>query len=113
VTAREPAPADRDWWAAHVLIAVFGVLVAAILVAVPGWWAPLHVWITLAAFAIALLAVHAIWRAAASAWRRRWRGALLGGSLALGLGIAASGLLLLGHRMPMSADDPFADAQPR
>ena len=93
--AREPA--DRDWWAAHVLIASFGVLVAAILVAVPGWSAPLHAWVALAGFVIAVSACHAAIRAIASGWRRQWRAALLGLALAVGLGLASAGLMGVGH----------------
>jgi hypothetical protein len=109
MSAREPALQDRDWWTAHVLIAIFGVLVAAILVAVPGWSAPLHAWITLAAFVIGVLAGHAALRAGHSAWRRQGRAALLGGALAGGLGLAAAGLLLIGHWSRTAADDLFVE----
>ena len=97
-------PADRDWWAAHVLIASFGVLVAAILVAVPGWSAPLHAWVALAALVIALLAIHAATRAIASGLRRQWRAALLGLALAAGLGLAAAGLMGFGRWVGPASD---------
>lgn len=113
MSAREPALPDRDWWAAHVLIASFGVLVALILVVVPGWSAPLHAWVTLAAFVIGVLACHAAVRAAGSAWRREWRAALFGLALAAALGVSALGLLLFGHWSRAAADDPFAEAPAR
>ena len=105
-----PAP-DRDWWAPHVLVAVFGVLVAAILGAVPGWSAPLHAWITLAAIVIAALAAHAGVRAAAWAVRRRWRGAVLALLLAAALGGAASGMLMFGRWFKAAGEDAFAQAR--
>jgi len=112
VSAREGALADRDWWAAHVLIAIFGVLVAAILVAVPGWSAPLHAWVTLAAFVTGVLACDAAVRAVRRAARRQWRSALIGLALAAGLGTCGAGLLLFGHWSRAAADDPFAEAPP-
>lgn len=112
MSAHEQGLPDRDWWAAHVLIASFGVLVAAILVAVPGWSAPLHAWVTLAAFVIGVLACHATMRAAESGWRRQWRAALLGVGLAAGLGACAAGLMLCGHWSRAAAGDPFAEAPP-
>jgi len=109
VTPREPALPDGDWWMAHLLIAIFVLLVAAILRAVPGWTAPLHAWIALAAFVVGALAAHAAARAAASAWRRRWRAVLVGVLLASGLGAVASGLLSFGNGMPVAGDDPLPD----
>jgi len=109
VSAGRPAPPDADWWAAHGLVASFGVLVAAILAAVPGWSAPLHAWVTLAAFVIGVLACHALARAVQSGWRRQWRPALLGLGLAAGLCGCAAGLMLCGHR-GCAGGDPFAEA---
>lgn len=116
MSAREASVADRDWWMAHVLIALFVVLVAAILRVVPGWSAPLHAWIALAAFVIAVLAAHAGGTAVASAMRGRWRAALLGVALAAGLGIAAGALMLFGHRVGLAGDtviygDPSGEAR--
>jgi hypothetical protein len=90
------AQADQDWWTPHVLIAIFGLLVAAMLRAMLGWSAPLHAWIALAAFVIAALAAHAAWHAGVCAWRRQWRGALLGAGLACALGATAAGMMRLG-----------------
>ena len=107
-------PADRDWWAAHVLIAGFGVLVTAILVGVPGWSAPLHAWIALAGFVIAVLAGHAAIRAIASGWRRQWRAALFGLAVAGGLGLASAGLMGFGHWVGVrGCDDVLLDAPQR
>lgn len=103
MSAHETPVADQDWWMAHVLIALFALLVAAILRVVPGWSAPLHVWIALAAFVVALLAAHAAWRAVTSSVRRRWRAALLGLALAAGLGVSACGLMLFGHWIGLAA----------
>ena len=116
MSAREPALPDRDWWAPHVLIASFGVLVALVLVSVPGWAAPLHAWVTLAAFVIGVLACHAAAHAGKTAWRRQWRAALLGLALAGGLGIVAGGLMLFGHRVGLAGEaavfgDPAGDAR--
>ncbi|HYP31293.1 MAG TPA: hypothetical protein VES00_05460 [Burkholderiaceae bacterium] len=106
MSSRGPALADGDWWAPHVLIAAFVVLVAAILLAVPGWSAPLHAWIALAAFVIGVLALHAAGRAGASAWRRRWRAALLAVLLSAGLAAAAAAMLHVGRRIgPADAGD--------
>jgi len=102
VSARETPVADQDWWMAHVLIALFVLLVAAILRVVPGWSAPLHAWIALAAFVVGVLALHAAGRGIACAGRRRWRAALFGLVLAAGLGIGASGLMLYGQRVGLS-----------
>ena len=113
MTGREPAVADRDWWMPHVLIAIFGVLVATILRTVPGWSAPLHVWSTLAAFVVAALAAHAAATATASVWRRCWRDALLGLALTAALGIGAWGLLAFGHRSNGTRDGLFSDAPER
>jgi hypothetical protein len=102
--------ADGDWWAPHVLIAAFVVLVAAILFAMPGWSAPLHAWIVLAVFVVGVLAAHAAGRAGASARRRRWRAALLALLLAAGLVAAAAGMLHVGRRVgPADAGDVVAD----
>jgi len=116
VSARAAHAPDGDWWMAHVLIALFVVLVAAILRVVPGWSAPLHVWIALAAFVVAVLAAHAGGTAVSAALRRRWRGALLGLALAAGLGVAAGGLMLFGHLVGRSGNavvfgDPTGDAR--
>ena len=105
------ANADRDWWTPHVSIAIFCALVAAILRAVPGWSMPLHVWITLAAFAIAVLAAHAGLRAALAAAHRRWRGAAFALALAAGLVVAAVALLMFGRRIDVTlGEDVFGDA---
>jgi hypothetical protein len=96
--------ADSDWWMAHVLIALFVVLVAAILRVVPGWSAPLHAWIALAAFVVGVLAAHAAGRSVASAARLRWRAALLGLLLATGLGVAAGALMVFGRWAGLASD---------
>jgi len=116
VSAREARAPDGDWWMAHVLVALFVVLVAAILRVVPGWSAPLHVWITLAAFVVVMLALHAAARGAAAATRRRWRAALLGIVLAAGLGMASVGLLAFGRWIGLAGGavvfaDPPGDAR--
>jgi len=116
MSARRASPADGDWWMAHVLIAAFVVLVAAILRMVPGWSAPLHAWIALAAFVLAVLAAHAAGRALACVASRRWQAALGGLALAAGLAGAAGGLMLLGHRVGLPGDpvvfgDPAGDAR--
>lgn len=103
MSAHEASVTDRDWWMAHVLIALFVVLVAAILRVVPGWSAPLHAWIALAAFVVAILAAHAAGTAVAWAARRRWRAALLALALAAGLGVAVGGLMLFGHWVGLAA----------
>jgi hypothetical protein len=95
VSARGPGAGDASWWTGHLLVAVFGLLVAAILRAVPGWSAPLHAWIALTSLVIALLAVHAGSRAVACAIRRDTRAALLALLLAVGLGGSAA--ILIGH----------------
>jgi len=95
--AHEPPLVDRDWWAAHTLVASFGVLVAAMLVVVPGWSAPLHAWVTLAAFVNGVLSCHAAARAFNAGRRREWRAAMLGLTLAAGLAAASAGLLGLGR----------------
>ena len=97
MNAHETTLADRDWWMGHVLIALFVMLVAAILRVVPGWSAPLHAWVTLAASVVAVLAGHAALRGVASGWRRQWGAALLGLALAAGLGLASVGLLGFGR----------------
>ncbi|MFL6625843.1 MAG: hypothetical protein ACJ8G1_05280 [Vitreoscilla sp.] len=112
MNAHEGALADRDWWAAHVLIAIFGVLVAAILVAVPGWSAPLHAWVALAALVTGVLACDACVRAVRCAARRQWHAALLGLALAAGLGTCGAGLMLFGHWSRAAVADPFAEAPP-
>ena len=110
MSAREVVD-DRDWWTPHVLVSAFCVLVAAILCAVPGWSAPLHGWVTLAAFVIGALACHAAVRAAASGWRRQWRTALRGLVLAAGLGVAAVGLLAFGHWVGLAGSESiFVDS---
>jgi hypothetical protein len=116
MSARDAAPADGDWWMPHVLIALFVMLVAAMLRLVPGWSAPLHAWIALAAFVVAVLAVHAGARAIAWAMRRRWRAALLGLTLAAGLGVAAGGLMAFGRWVGVASDaavfaDPAGEAR--
>lgn len=116
MNARETMLADRDWWMAHVLIALFVMLVAAILRVVPGWSAPLHAWLTLAAFVVGVLAAHAAVRGVACAARRRWRAALLGLVLAAGLGTAAVGLMVFGRWIGLAGDmavfaDPPGDAR--
>lgn len=107
--AREPVNVDRDWWMAHVLIAGFGVLVAAILRAVPGWSAPLHAWITLAGGVNALLAAHAGMRAGALALRRRARDALAALLLAAALGLAATALMKFGRAHALTLEDAPVD----
>ena len=110
--ARESANVDRDWWTPHVLIAIFCALVAAILRAVPGWSAPLHAWIALAGFAIALLGVHAGARAGAFGLRRRGRDALVALVLAAALGIAASVLMAYGRTHAITLEDSPIDEPP-
>jgi hypothetical protein len=111
VSAHEASVVDRDWWMGHVLIALFALLVAAILRVVPGWSAPLHAWIAIAAFVVGVLAVHAAGTSVASALRARWRAASLGLALAAGLGVAAGGLMLYGQRVGLSGNAVvFGDA---
>ena len=97
---------------APVLIALFVTLVAVILRVVPGWSAPLHAWVTLAAFVTGVLACHAGMRTVRGAWLRQWRAALSGLVLAAGLAACAVGLMLFGHWRHAAADDPFAEAPP-
>ena len=107
--AREPL-ADGDS-PAHLLIAIFSVLVAVILRAVTGWSAPLHAWIVLAALVDALLVAHAGVRAMLLAARRHWRDALRALSLAAALGVTAVVLMTLGHAHPITLEDaPVDDA---
>ena len=110
--AREAGAGDLDWWMAHVLIAIFGVLVAAILRAVPGWSAPLHVWIALAGGVIALLAAHAGIRAGALALRRRGRDAFVALLLAAALGVAATALVKYGRAHAVTLEDAPIDDTP-
>ncbi len=110
--AREARVGDRDWWMAHVLIAIFGVLVAAILRTVPGWSAPLHAWIALAGGVIALLATHAGIRAGALALRRCGRGALVALLLAAALGVAATALVKYGRAHVVTLEDAPVDDTP-
>jgi hypothetical protein len=111
VIAHEPANSDRDWWTLHVLIAIFGTLVAAILRAVPGWSAPLHAWIMLTGLVVGAVAAHAAVRAACAAWQRRWRGAAFGSALAVGLIVTAAALLVFGRRINVTVgEEVFSDA---
>jgi len=102
------AVADRDWWTAHVLIAIFCALVAAILAAVPGWSAPLHAWNALAACMLAMLAVHAAARAIARALRRSWRDAAIALSVAGALIGSAAVLAGYGRSSMTPCDDALA-----
>ena len=88
---------DRDWWTPHVLVVIFGALVAAILAAVPGWSAPLHAWIALDGMVTTLLAAHAGGRAVTRAFGRRWREAGLALLLSAALGASAAVLMTYGH----------------
>jgi hypothetical protein len=109
VSAREIV-GDRDWWTPHVLIAIFCVLVAAILAAVPGWKAPLHAWIALAGLVIALFAVHAGARSLGCVARRRWRSAVVALLLAAALGVSAAALMTYGHSHTTTIDEAMAPA---
>lgn len=111
MSAREIA-GDRDWWTPHVLIAIFCVLVAAILAAVPGWTAPLHAWIALAGLVIAALVAHAGARVVVSVVRRRWRGALIALLLAAALGASAAMLMKYGHSRMVTVDDALTPSLP-
>lgn len=106
------ADADRDWWTPHALIVLFGALVAAILRVVPGWSAPLHAWITLAAVVNALLAAHAGVHASRFAWRRCPRDAVLALLLAVALGVAAAALIRYGRTHLVTMQDAPVDAMP-
>lgn len=97
MTARLALVEDADWWMPHAMLAAFVVLVSAILRLLFGWSAPLHVWIALAGAVVAMLSVHAGWRAAHCATRRRWRHAGFAFALAAGLAVMASTMLLAGH----------------
>jgi len=99
---------DRDWWTPHVLIVIFGALVAAILAAVPGWSAPLRAWIALAGAVIALLALHAGARAVGCAVRRSWRSAGVALLLAAALGAAAAMLMTYGHSRMTTIDEAMS-----
>ena len=110
--AREPASADAEWWTAHLLIAVFATLVAVILRAIPGWSAPLHVWIVLAGLVDALLAAHAGARAGLRALRGRWREALGALLLATALVAAAVTLMKVGHARLVTLEDAPVDDAP-
>ena len=103
---------DRDWWTPHVLIAIFCVLVAAILAAVPGWTAPLHAWIALAGLVIVALVAHAGARAVVSVVRRRWQGALIALLLAAALGASAVLLMKYGRSRVATIDDAMAPSSP-
>ena len=110
--AREPVAGDGDWWTAHVLIAIFVLLVAVILRAVPGWSAPLHVWIALAGLVDVLLAAHAGARAGVRASRGRWRDALGALLLAATLAAAAVTLMKYGRSHLVTLEDAPADEAP-
>ena len=99
---------DRDWWTPHVLVVIFGALVAAILAAVPGWSAPLRAWIALAGVVIVLLSVHAGWRAVGCAARRSWRSAGVALLLAAALGAAAAMLMIYGHSRMTTIDEAMS-----
>ena len=101
---------DRDWWTPHVLVVIFGALVAAILAAVPGWSAPLHAWLALAALVIALLALQAGARAVACAAARRWREAGLALLLAAALGASAAVLMKCGRSHMTTIDEAVTPA---
>ena len=103
MSARVAMVEDRDWWMPHAMLGAFAVLVAAILRLVFGWSAPLHVWVALAGFAMAVLAADAAWRAARACAHRRWRDA--GWALATALLLALTGTALVGagHLHPAGA----------
>jgi hypothetical protein len=61
-----------DWMIGSAGLALFALAVQAILAVVRGWTVPAHVWSAGSSFALALMAVHALARAAAAAW---WRDA--------------------------------------
>ena len=103
---------DRDWWMPHVLLMLFGVLVAAILAAVPGWSAPLRVWIALDSLVVAGLSADAAARAVACAARRRWNGAVVALLLALALGASAALLAKYGHSRLPTLDDAMTQPAP-
>jgi hypothetical protein len=109
VIARETLADDGDWWAAHVLIAIFVLLVAVMLRAVPGWSTPLHVWIAFAAIVDVLLATHAGARASLRAARGRWRDAVGALLLAAMLVAAAAVLMKAGRAHPISLEDAPLD----
>ena len=109
--ARQTLADDGDWWTAHVLVAIFMMLVAVILRAVPGWSAPLHVWITFAAVVDLLFAAHAGARASLRAARGRWREAAGALMLAAVLAAAAATLMQAGRAHPVTLEDaPIDDA---
>ena len=109
--AREPLADDAQDGPAHLLIAIFSVLVAVILRAVTGWSAPLHAWIVLGGFVDVLLAAHAGVRVVLLAARRHWRDAIRALSLAAVLGVTAAALVTLGRAHPVTLEDaPIDDA---
>ncbi len=103
MSARAATVEDRDWWMPHAMLGAFAVLVAAILRILFGWSAPLHVWLAMAGFAMAMVSVDAAWRVARACARRRWRDA--GWALAVTLLLALTGATLAGagHFHPASA----------
>ena len=112
MSPREATAGDRDWWMAHVSIALFGVFVAALLGSVPGWSVPLHAWIVLAAFVIALLAAHAGARAAACAMQRRWRRVATALLLAAALVASAAMLMRYGRSHMTTLEDAMLPPLP-
>ena len=111
MSAREIA-GDRDWWTPHVLIALFGVLVAVILAAVPGWTAPLRAWTMLAGIVFAALAAHACTRAVTCALRRSWRDVLIALLLAAALGASTALLMKYGRSRMATLDDAMMQSLP-
>lgn len=97
MSARVAMVEDRDWWMPHAMLGAFAVLVAAILRLLFGWSAPLQAWAALAGFAMAVLAMHAGWRTAHCAARRRWRAAAFAFALSAALALTAATMLLAGH----------------
>ena len=81
----EAAGGHPEWVVGSVGLALLATLVEAILAFVPGWSAPARVWSTAATFALGLLALHALVRAAAAGWRGDGIGALRGLGVLAGL----------------------------
>lgn len=105
-----------DWMIGSAGLAVFAVAVQAVLVGVRGWAVPSHVWSAASVFALALMAAHALARAAVAGWRRDAIAALRCAGAAAGLVACLAAVALLAGAARSGCgcdfDDPPAAAAP-